>query len=75
MRGAMARTQPGVAILVCPVCRGRHVLRLNEPRARVECAALAEVTADNHRATARVWPAGAEGLGGHNAAIISITDL
>ena len=65
---------PRVAIIACPLCQKRHVVRVNGGRARVDCGALAEVFEGTRYTEARVWPTGREGLAGRMATVIAVQD-
>ena len=74
-RMANATDAAHVAVIACPVCHRRHVVRANVPPVRVDCGALAAVVANRRVAEARVWPAAEERTDGRLAALIGLIDV
>ena len=70
----MPGPQEADALLVCPACGERHVVRVNRPPARVECGAQARVSTEHGRPEARVWPVGEDKTPGRVAMIVSIIE-
>ena len=61
------------ALIVCPLCQQRHVVRANEPPVPLACGGTAQVIAGRRQSEAWVWPE--HGNARRRAAIITLSDI